>query len=101
MQGRILKRFTYSHVSQEGKFPVFLGCETTYRNFDQVIAAINQFAEEIKVEDDETVLIKNRDSEQLMYLHAGSCIFLDEDLRLFVVPPYLVRFLFVEVKEKE
>ena len=51
MVDRILKQYTYSHLSQEeGKFPVFLGCETNYRNFDHVIKAISEFAEEIKTE---------------------------------------------------
>lgn len=99
MVDRILKQYTYSHLSQEeGKFPVFLGCETNYRNFDQVIKAISEFAEEIKTEDDESVFITNRGMEHQMYLHAGNWIFLDEDLKLFSVPNYLVKFLFVEVK---
>ena len=99
MVDRRLKQYTDSHLAQEeGKCPAFLGCETNYRNFDQVIKAISEFAEEIKTEDDESVFITNRGMEHQMYLHAGNWIFLDEDLKLFSVPNYLVKFLFVEVK---
>ena len=98
MLDRTLRQYTYSHVSQENKYPVFLGCEITYTNFSKVLAAIKEFVEEIHTEDDESVLITNRGMEQKMYVHVGQYIFLDEDMRVFTIPSYLKPFLFVEVK---
>ena len=98
MLDRILRQYTYSHVSQEGKYPVFLGCQITYANFSKVLAAIKEFVEEIHTEDDESVLITNRGMEQKMYVHVGQYIFLDEDMRVFTIPAYLKPFLFVEVE---
>lgn len=101
MLDQILRQYTYSHVSQENKFPIFLGCQITYGNFNKVLSAINEFVEEIHTEDDESVLITNRGMEEKMYVHVGQYIFLDEDMRVFTIPQYLMKFLFVEVKKHD